>query len=62
MSGRSSCRFTPVTRSMSSTRAVGARSHWETACDVTPMASASLVMEPAVRMASRRAADFMHRM
>lgn len=47
MSGRSSCRGIPVTRSTSKTRSTGTRGHWLTADRVTPIFSARRVTPPA---------------
>lgn len=52
MSGRSSCRATPVMRSTSRTRAAGTRRHCDTAWDAIPRPAASLVTDPARRTAS----------
>lgn len=59
MSGRSIQGGTPVTRVISNTRVGGGFFHCETACEVTPIAAASFPTEPAFRIASWRAADFM---
>jgi phage repressor protein C with HTH and peptisase S24 domain/DNA-binding transcriptional regulator YiaG len=59
MSGRSSWRDTPESRSTSSTRSTGHRRHWLIASGLMPKATASLVRPPASLIADLSAASLM---
>lgn len=55
MSGRNSCRGTPLARSTSKTRVGGTRRHCERACAVTPSAAANAREVPTFSIAASSA-------